>query len=215
MPQVPIITKPDPQTALLVLISGPCCSGKSTLASFLSQRLHLPLISKDALKEELFKILPLTDPTWLRQLGEASNQVIFHILEQFVSSNQGGVFESNFSPELHRYNLASILRPHNGVVIEIYCTAKVDILESRFIARSPYRNRAHNEKVNAKRPARGFLNVEQHTPLNISNMLTLDTSDVASVNYEKLLREISTICCANSQCADDTPCEAPVDKPYE
>ena len=68
---------------LLIIISGPPCAGKTTLAKLLGERFALPVMGKDTLKELLFDTLGWQDRERSRAFGRASNELLF----QFVASN--------------------------------------------------------------------------------------------------------------------------------
>jgi predicted kinase len=55
---------PDPP--LVVVVTGPPASGKSTIARELADALAAPLIAKDPIKETLFDSLGTGDPAWSR-----------------------------------------------------------------------------------------------------------------------------------------------------
>jgi predicted kinase len=64
---------------LLVIVSGPPCSGKTTLARWLAKELALPLIAKDNIKELLFDHLGWSDRAWSKKLGRATYPLIYYL----------------------------------------------------------------------------------------------------------------------------------------
>src|SRR5690349_14686664 len=64
---------------LLVVVTGMPSSGKTTIAESLAERLHLPLVAKDVLKESLFETLGPGDVEWSGRLGDAAYNLIFDL----------------------------------------------------------------------------------------------------------------------------------------
>jgi SpoVK/Ycf46/Vps4 family AAA+-type ATPase len=62
---------------LVLIITAPPASGKSTLGRQLAQRLGLPFLSKDLFKEVLFDVLGWSDLEWSQRLGRASMKLLF------------------------------------------------------------------------------------------------------------------------------------------
>jgi len=53
---------------LLIIISGPPGTGKTTLGKRMANELHLPFVNKDSIKELLFDHLGWHDRAWSRKL---------------------------------------------------------------------------------------------------------------------------------------------------
>ena len=70
---------------LLVVVTGPPAAGKTTVARGIAQRLRLPLVEKDTIKEALFDTLGTGDLAWSRRLGEATYGVIWALREAVES----------------------------------------------------------------------------------------------------------------------------------
>ena len=68
--------------ALLIIVTGPSATGKTSLAERLSEDLSIPLIAKDTIKEQLFNSLGWSDRAWSRKLGGASYDLIWLIAER-------------------------------------------------------------------------------------------------------------------------------------
>jgi hypothetical protein len=66
-----------------VVVSGAPGTGKSTVASALAQRLHLPLLSLDDVKEALADVLGMGDELWSNRVGDAAAEVVFRLANSF------------------------------------------------------------------------------------------------------------------------------------
>ena len=83
----------------LIIVAGPPCTGKSTLALRLAIDLSLPLIAKDHIKEILFDSLGWKDRAWSRQLGQLTYELLYHFVEVELRAGCSCIVESNFAPE--------------------------------------------------------------------------------------------------------------------
>ncbi len=116
---------------MIVFIQGPPASGKSTLGMGLSAKLNIPHVSKDDIKENLFDSLGARDAAWSRELGAASNRLLFLLVRKYASLSRDIIIESNFS----RDEVAEIERTLAGGsqdVCDVFLTAPPDVLMARF-----------------------------------------------------------------------------------
>ena len=88
---------PPTERPLLIVIGGAAASGKTTLAESLAHEFHLPLLSRDTLKEALMDSLGSPNRSRSRELGAASYAVVYAVLDRLLAANVGAVVESNFS----------------------------------------------------------------------------------------------------------------------
>ena len=81
--------------AAVIVITGAPASGKTTLARMLAERLGLPVLAKDRIKETLFDALP-GDSDWSRRLGNASFQLLLQLVEELARGVGAFIVESAF-----------------------------------------------------------------------------------------------------------------------
>ncbi len=68
-----------------ILVTGIPAAGKSSMADFLSKRLHIPSLSKDTIKERLFDTIGFRSREEKVRLGLASMEVLYYFAEQLMS----------------------------------------------------------------------------------------------------------------------------------
>ena len=85
---------------LLIIISGPPCAGKTTLAKLLRERFALPVMGKDTLKEPLFDTLGWQDRERSRAFGRASIALLCQFVATQLTARRSCIVESNFQADL-------------------------------------------------------------------------------------------------------------------
>lgn len=114
-------------TPIFLLVGGWPASGKSTLSAELAQRLVLPLLSKDEVKEALMDAVgtPQTvDES--RRLGMAA----VHAVLRIAQNCPGAVIDSTWFD----YTVP-LVRRLPGMLIEVRCVTDIDTVRARFNAR--------------------------------------------------------------------------------
>ena len=126
---------------LLVVVTGPPATGKTTVAERISRELGLPLVAKDAIKERLYDELGTGDRAWSQRLGRATFALMFDWAGRLLAAGQPLIVEANFTAAAApRFNE---LPPHR--TLQLLCTAPRDVVIERYAARR--RHGAHLDDV--------------------------------------------------------------------
>lgn len=174
--------RPD-RAPLLVLVTGPPASGKSTLAKPLAEALRLPLVARDELKETLFGELGTGDVEWTRRLGRASFALLGVVARRLLEAGQGAVLEANFFRGASEAGIEE-LPPHR--LVQVHCAALPEIVMARY-ARRP-RHPGHLDADRAEEVA-ARLRDRTHDPLDLPGaVISVDTSE--GVDVEALAEEV-------------------------
>lgn len=127
-----------------ILVTGIPAAGKSTLAGFLSECLHLPLISKDQIKEIMYDDIGFRSRAEKVSLGIAGMNVMYYMAGQLMKVKQPFILENNFE-NVSRDGLMKLLDQYDYKAITITLTGDYRSIYQRFLQRndSPERHRGH------------------------------------------------------------------------
>ena len=167
--------------AAVVLITGAPASGKTTLARELADRLSLPVLSKDRIKETLFDAL---DDVRTDALGNASFQLLVQLLGDFARGGGAFVVENTFrtrdGPTLQR-------RLAGADILHIHCDASHGTLYARI------RKRAASGERHPSHHHADLATLEIYAPPQVcSDPLTVPTDDFGSAAYREAVAEAVT-----------------------
>jgi predicted kinase len=118
---------------LLIVVTGMPASGKTTLARALGDRLGLPVIEKDAIKEALYDSLGVGDVEWSQRLGTGSYSLILLVAGRLLDVGLSLVAEANFFRGSEP--LFAGLPPHR--LVQVHCEAPIEVVVERYTSRPP------------------------------------------------------------------------------
>ncbi len=177
---------------LLIIVSGPSCSGKSTLARKISEMYSLPLITKDSIKELIFDNLGWSDRDWSKKVGRASNKLLFYFLDSILISKNPVIIESNFKSEYDTKPISEMLSKYGYQSLQIMCQCDGPVLFERFKKRSESSERhpGHNDSKNYEE-FKDILLKGKLEPLEIEGeKLVFDTTDFEKADYNTVFEKI-------------------------
>lgn len=183
---------PEP---LVVIVSGPPCTGKTTLGERIARELGFPFLSKDRIKELLFDTLGVGDRAWSRKLGAATMEILFLLADTELAAGRSFVLEANFRPALANGQFRAMKEKYPFRAIQVECHADTDVLLARFKARTDGGNRhpGHIDHITYPEVVADLQN-GSYGPLEVADqLLMLDTTDFATVDTPSLISAIKAI----------------------
>lgn len=187
----PILT-PTEYAPLVLIVSGPPATGKTTLARQLASDLRLPLFSKDNIKEVLFDTLGWSDREWSRKLGRATMELLYLIVETELAAGSSFLVESNFKPELANNRFARLREKYPFNAIQVQCRTDGAVLVERFRRRAESGERhAGHVDLDSLLEVASDLNKGFYEPLAVGGpILAWDTTHEGQTDYPALLSQI-------------------------
>jgi predicted kinase len=171
----------------LIIVTGLPATGKTTIARFLSERLQLPLFSKDDYKDLLFETLGTKDREWSKQIGRAAIEILYKDVATVLASGNCVIAESNFKPEFDNDRMSKLLTEHHAYAVQILCKANGDIVFERFAARAASSRHPGHDDLNSLEEQRPILLKGRAEPLSVPGLFTeMDTTDWTTVDLEDI-----------------------------
>lgn len=183
----------DKNLPILIIINGASATGKTTIGRQLSQKLKLPIICKDDIKESMFDQLGWSDIEWSKKLGTVSIKILWHIAGELLSVGKSVIVETKFDSLLATEDVKQLLQKYDFKTLQFLCWAKGEFLLKRFRERAlTSRHPGHCDKENLDLYKAELLK-EKLEPIKINGKtLEIDTSDFTKIDYNFLVQEIKT-----------------------
>lgn len=193
-----------------ILVTGIPAAGKSTMAEAISERLKLPVISKDAVKELLFDNVGFQSREEKVNLGIASMEIMYYVAGQLMKAGQSFILENNFEYS-SEHGIKNLLEKYQYSVMTITLTGDYKVLYQRFLEResSPDRHRGHvvndcypeKKESSPKKPKATSISYENYVYglkqrgfdafLADGKQIKVDTTDFSKINMEELFSQIA------------------------
>ena len=192
-----------------ILVTGIPAAGKSTMAKVVSEKLKLPVISKDTIKELLFDNVGFQSRAEKVKLGIASMEIMYYAAGQLMKAGQPFILENNFEYSSEQ-GMKNLLEKYQYSALTITLTGDYKVIYQRFLEResSPDRHRGH--VVNDCYPEKKENNPKTLKAKTISyenyvrgieqrgfdafcvdgRQIKVDTTDFSRINMEELFSRI-------------------------
>ena len=121
---------------VLLIISGPPCTGKTTLGLRLAGELRLPFVHKDGIKELLFARFGWGDRPFSKQLSLTSYDVLYYFIESLLRAGRSLIVESNFKPEVDSAKFLDLAERMPFRPLQILLHTDGEVLLERFKQRA-------------------------------------------------------------------------------
>ena len=180
------------------------------MAKTMSERLKLPVISKDAIKELLYDNVGFQSREEKVNLGIASMEIMYYVAGQLMKTGQSFILENNFEYSSEE-GIKNLLEKYQYSVLTITLTGDYKVIYQRFLEResSPDRHRGH--VVNDCYPEKAESNLKERKATTISyedyaraieqrgfdaflvggKQITIDTTDFSKIDMEELFSQIA------------------------
>ncbi len=193
-----------------ILVTGIPAAGKSTMAEVLSERLKLPVISKDTVKELLFDNVGFQSRAEKVKLGITGMEIMYYVAGRLMKAGQPFILENNFEYSSEQ-GMKSLLEKYQYSALTITLTGDYKVIYQRFLERenSPDRHRGH--VVNDCYPEKKENNLKTIKAKTISyenfvcgiekrgfdafcvdgRQIKVDTTDFSKINMGELFSQIA------------------------
>ena len=125
---------------MLIIIAGMPASGKSTIALKLSKSLNLPILEKDAIKEELFDTIGFNNYAQKRQLDVAATAVLIRLCDSLLEIDTSLIVVNNFRSD-YSDTVKDLIDRHNASCITLFFKGDADTFYRRYVERDVKHNR--------------------------------------------------------------------------
>lgn len=163
--------------ARCIVVSGPPCAGKSTLARALAARYGFALLAKDAYKEQLFDRFGVGDRRWSARVSLLAWEMLLAEAARLLVRDTDCLLEGNFrAPQAV---VLAVLATAAGLrFTELRCLARPEVLLARYRTRATDGSRHPGHVDLEALPGLGSeLARSPRAVLSVGSVLDCDTSD--------------------------------------
>ena len=163
----------------IILVAGIPAAGKTTYARHIGEKLYIPVIVKDDIRDKLHESLQydVSIPENGTRYGMAGISVFFHIAECLMKAGTCFVLESNFTLRAVD-DLSPLIQKYNYRSLTVLLDADPEVAHKRFCERQGIDIKTNFDfSYNTSDSYRDFC---------VGEKITIDTTDFAKVDYNKI-----------------------------
>jgi predicted kinase len=180
--------------ALMIIICGPHCTGKTTLGKKIAAEFRLPFLSKDEVKECLFDNLGCGSIEHVQKYRDPAYLLTYYFVRSLLAADASFVMEGNYRPQYDHKHFRKLEKEYDFVPFQISCFADGKLLLERFAKRSqaPDRHPGHLDHLSLAE-FKGDILGGKSEKLDIGGYYyEIDTTDFSKIDYDKLFAAIKT-----------------------
>ena len=118
----------------IIILAGMPASGKSTVAARLKAAFRLPVLEKDALKEEIFDTMGFDCYAGKRKTDHAANAVLLRCARALLENGQSMILDNNFDTASAE-RLDNLAREYGAHCITVFFGGDTEAFYSRYVER--------------------------------------------------------------------------------
>lgn len=122
------------KNGMIIVLAGMPASGKSTIAKVLCKEFGLPLLEKDALKEEIFDTMGFSCYAEKRKTDLAANAVLLRCAKALLENGQSMILDNNFD-RISTETLNNLIEQFDAKCITVFLGGDTDVFYQRYVER--------------------------------------------------------------------------------
>jgi predicted kinase len=157
---------------LLVVVTGPPASGKTSAAEALAEDLELAILSKDVFKETLYETIGAGDEMEPR-IEAAAVALVLAVAGMQLDAGVSVLAESNFDRRTETEPFRRLADEHDGRLVQVHIGGDPEALVAKFVerARSGERHPGHGDEPSDASDLRAKIEAGLWEPLEIPGLL--------------------------------------------
>ena len=175
---------------LLVVVTGPPASGKTSAAEALAEDLGLAILSKDTFKETLYETIGAGEEVEER-IEAAALALVFAVAGMQLDAGVSVLAESNFDSRTDTAPFRRLAAEHHVRLVQVHIGGDPDALVSKFVARacSGKRHPGHGDEPSDAADLRAKIEAGLWKPLGIPGTLVEADMDDEPAAVVRRVRE--------------------------
>jgi predicted kinase len=175
---------------LLVVVTGPPASGKTSAAEALAEDLELAILSKDTFKETLYETVGAGDEIEDR-IEAAGLALVFAVAGMQLDAGVSVLAESNFDSRTDTGPFRSLAHEHDVRLVQVHIGGDPEALVAKFVerARSGERHPGHGDEPSDAADLRAKIDAGLWKPLEIPGTLVEADMDDEPAAVVRRVRE--------------------------